>query len=82
MSLRYALGRLVFKFHENRISDDVIVTSKFLETIVYISISIEPTNFVLETNTQKYNFHLIIKMKATLTDDEGHRRRSNVIKMK
>ena len=36
---------------------------------------IEPTNFVLGTNTQQYNVHLIIQMKVTLTDDEGHMRR-------
>ena len=40
--------------------------------VVYI----EPTNFVLGTNTQQYNVHLTIQMKMTLTDDEGHRRRS------
>ena len=53
----------------------------FLQTIVHISNSIEPTNFVLGTNTQQYNVHLIIKLKVTLTDDEGHRRRSKVTKM-
>ena len=42
--------------------------------------SIEPTNFVLGTNTQQYNVNLIMKMKVTLTDDEGHRRRSNITK--
>ena len=50
----------------------------FLQTIV--SNSIEPTNFILGTNTQQHNVHLMIKMKVTLTDDEGHRRRSKVIK--
>ena len=54
--------------------------SSFLQTIVHISNTIEPTNFVLGTNTQQYNAHLIIKMKVTLTDDEGHRRRSKVTK--
>ena len=53
----------------------------FLQTIVNISNSIEPTNFVLGTNTQQYNVYLIIKMKLTLTDDEGHRRRSKVTKI-
>ena len=63
--------------------DDINVTSfKFSLIIVHISNSIdsEPTNFVLGTNTQRYNVHLIIKMKVTLTDDEGHRRRSKVTK--
>ena len=61
--------------------DDVIVTSfSFLHTSVHISNSIEPTNFVLGTNTQQHNVHLMIKMKVTLSDDEGHRRRSKVTK--
>ena len=61
--------------------DDVIMTSfKFYpnNNIVPISNSIEPTNFVLGTNAQQYNVHLIITMKVTLTDDEGDRRRSKV----
>ena len=54
--------------------DDVIVTSlSFLQTIVHISNSIELKNFVLGTNTQQHNVHLMMKMKVTLTDDEGHR---------
>ena len=52
----------------------------FLQTVVHISNSIEPTNFVLETNTQQYNVHLMIKMKVILKDDEGHRWRSKVTK--
>ena len=77
VSLRYTLGRLVFRFHKNRMGDDIIV---ILQTIVHISNSIEPTNFVLGTNSQKHNVHLMIKMKVTLTHDEGHRRRSKVTK--
>ena len=83
MSLRYTLDRLVFKFHKNRMGDDVIVTSlKFLQTTVQISNSIEPTNFVLWTNTQQHNIHLklMIRIKVILTDDEGHRGRSKVTK--
>ena len=53
----------------------------FLQTIVHISKSIKPTNFVLGTNTHQHNVHLMMKMKMTLTDDEGHRRRSKVTKM-
>ena len=53
---------------------------RFLKTIAHISYSIEPTNFVLGTNTQQYNDHLIMKIKMTLTDDEGLRRRSKVTK--
>ena len=52
----------------------------FLQTIVHISNSIEPTNFVLGTDTQQYKVHLMIKMKVTLTDDEGHKRRLKVTK--
>ena len=52
----------------------------FLETIVHISNSIEHTNFILGTNTQQHDVHLMIKVKVTLTDDEGHRRRSKVTK--
>ena len=59
--------------------DDVIVTLfKFSPNIVHMSNSIEPANFVLGTNTQQYNVILMIKMKMTLTDDEGHRRRLKV----
>ena len=81
MSLRYTLGRFVFELHKNRMDDDIIKTSfKFLQTIVHISNSIEPTNFVLRTNTQQHNIHLMVNMKVTLTDDEGHRRRSKIRK--
>ena len=52
---------------------------KFLQTIVHISYSIEPTNFVLGINTKQHNVHLMIKMKVTLTDDEGHRSPSVII---
>ena len=68
MSLRYTLGRVVFKSHKNRMGDDAIVTSYN----VHISNSIEPTNFVLGINTQHHNVHLMVKIKVTLTDDEGH----------
>ena len=47
----------------------------------HISNSIEPTNFVLGFNTQQHDVHLMIKIKVNLTDDEGHMRRSKVIKM-
>ena len=81
MSLRCTFGRFVFKFPKNQMGDDVIVKSfKFSPTIVHISISIEPTNFVLGTISQQHNVHLIIKMKVTFTDDKGHRRRSKVTK--
>ena len=50
MSLGYVLGRFVciFVFHKNRTGDDVIVT------VLIISNSIKPTNFILDTNIQKY----------------------------
>ena len=75
MSLRYTLGRFVFKFHKIRFGDDVIMTSlSFLQTIVHISNSIEPTNFVHGINTQQYTIHLILKMIVTLTvTGEGQR---------
>ena len=69
MSLRYTLGRFLFKFHKNRMDDDVIV---------HISISIEPTNFIFGSNTQQQNVHLMIKMKVTLTDDEGDKRSQKI----
>ena len=58
--------------------DDVIVTSK---KVFIMSNCFEPTNFVLGTKTQQHNVHLMMKMKVTLTYDEGHRRRSKVTKM-
>ena len=71
----------------NFIKIELMMTSlwrhlSFLQTriIVHISYSIEPTHFVLRTNTQQHNVHLITKIKVTLTDDEGHRRRSKVTK--
>ena len=73
MSLRYALGRFVFECHKNQIGDDVIVKFISFLHIVHISNSIEHTNFILSTNTQQYDLHLMIKGKVTLTDDEGHR---------
>ena len=56
--------------------DDIIMTSfKFSpNNCPYMSISIEPTNFVLGTNTQQHNVHLMIKIKVTLTDDEVHKK--------
>ena len=42
-----------------------------------MSNSIEHTNFILGTNTQQHDVHLMIKVKVTLRDDEGHRQRSN-----
>ena len=62
---------------------DVIFTSvKFSPNNCPYLISIEPTKFVLGTNAQQYNIHLMMKMKVTLTDEEGHRRSSKVTKMK
>ena len=64
--------------------DNVIVASlrhlSFLQTIVHISNCIEPTNFILGTNTQQQNVHQMVKMKVTLTDDDGRIRMSKVIK--
>ena len=51
--------------------DDVIMKS--------FKYSIEPTNFVLGTNTRQHKVHQMIKMKLTLTEDEGHRQRYNTI---
>ena len=57
---------------KNLMGDDVIVISfKFLQTIVYILKSFEPTNFILGTNIQQNEVHTMIK--ATLTDGRGHR---------
>ena len=52
---------------------DVIVTfSNFHQTIVHTSKSIEATKFILGTNIQQQKVLLLmIKVKVTLTDDEG-----------
>ena len=50
----------------------------FLKKNVHISNSINSTNFVHGTNTQQHNGRLMMKMKVTLIDDEGHRRRSKI----
>ena len=61
LSLRYALGINMFEFEKIRMGDDVIVTSlSFLQTIVHISNSIEPTNFILGINVQLHKVHLLI----------------------
>ena len=66
MSLRYVLGRFVFEFGKIQMGDDVIVTSfKFSAKIVYISKSIEPTNFILGTNVL-HKVHLLIRVKVTM----------------
>ena len=66
--LRYALGRFVFEFYKIRMDDDVIVTSfNFLQTIVHILNSSEPTNFILDTNVQLNKVHLLIEVKVALT---------------
>ena len=39
----------------------------FLQTIVNISNSIEPTNFILGTDVQLHKVHLLIRVKVTLT---------------
>ena len=81
MPLRYALCRSEIEFHKNQIGDDVIVTSfKFPKTIIHISNSIEPTDFVLGTSTQEYNVHLTIEMKVTWAVKVGQRQRAKVTK--
>ena len=63
VSLRYVL-RFVFEFDKIQMGDDVIVASfRFSAKIVYISNSIEPTNFTLGTNVQGYTVHLLIRVK-------------------
>ena len=44
-----------------------------LQAIIRISNSIEPTNFILSTFIHQHKVHLMIKVKVTLTDVEGHR---------
>ena len=48
----------------------------FLQTIVNISISIKPTNFILGTSIQQHWAHLKVKLQVTLTDAEGEGQRS------
>ena len=76
--LSYALCRSVVEFHKNQMGDDGIVTSFNFSpyNCPNFSNSIEHTNF-----TEQYDVHLMIKVKVTLTDDKGHRRRSKVTKM-
>ena len=45
----------------------------FLQTIVKISIYIEPTNFILGTSIQQHKVHLVVRVQMTLKDAEGHR---------
>ena len=54
--LIYALGRFVFA-HKSRMGNDVIVTQFkfFSQTIVHVSNSIEPTNFILGTSIQQHH---------------------------
>ena len=70
----------MFAFNKSQTGDDVLVIS-FLQTIVHISNSIEHTNFILNTNIQQHDVHLMIKMKVTLTDYKGRRCRPKVTKM-
>ena len=65
-------------FAKNRIGDDVIVTSfKFSpDNYTYFKFY-----YLHGTNTQQLNVNLMIKMKVTLTDGEGHMRMSKVTKM-
>ena len=57
MTVRYILGRFVFEFNKNRLGEDVI----------------EPIKLTFGSNIQQHNVYLIIKVKVTLTDAEGHR---------
>ena len=61
MSLKYTLGPFVFKFHKIRIGDDVIMTSFKVSSnnCPYLKF------YILGTNAQQYNVHLMIKMKVT-----------------
>ena len=55
MPPRYAYGRFVFEFLKNQMGDDVIVTSSnIFQTIVHISNSTEPTNFIFGTEIQQH----------------------------
>ena len=62
-------------FDENRINNDVIVTSfRYSRNncpLGPISNSIEPTNNILGTNIHQHKVHLMIKIKMTLTYAEG-----------
>ena len=72
----------MLKFHKNQMGYHVIMTSfQFSPNNCPYLKFFESTNCVLGTNTPQHNGHLMIKMKVTLTDDEGHRGRSKVIKM-
>ena len=53
--LRYTLGKFIFEFHKKGVGDDIIVTSfKFSPNdSLYISNSIELTNFIPGSNIKK-----------------------------
>ena len=44
----------------------------YLQTIVHILNSSNPTNFLFCSNVQQYKVHMMIKVKVTLTYAEGH----------
>ena len=48
-SLRCVHGKFAFEFHKIRMGDDVIQVF-FFKQLSIISISIEPTNFILKVN--------------------------------
>ena len=50
------------------------------QLIVNISNFIELANFILGTKIQQHKVHIMIKVKVTLTDSEGHRLRPKVTK--
>ena len=50
------------------------------KTIVKISNDIKPTNFILGINIQQREVPLMIKVKVTSKDAEGHKLRSKVTK--
>ena len=80
MSLRYVLGRVVFELYKSNGLCRCCDVLSYHHTIIHTLNSIEPTNFILGTNIQQHEVHLMIKVKVTLTDSEGHRWRSKVIK--
>ena len=85
MSIEHAFGKFASKFDKNRMGNDVIVTSfnhsQSRPIFVNISISIEPTTFILCTNIQQPLVYLIVlEQSMTLADSEGQRWRSMITK--
>ena len=61
-------------FKSTRGTREHLIQFQFQFQFIYKTSSPEGrTSFILGTHVQQFNVHLMIKMKVTLTDDEGQR---------